>query len=134
VLGYPEWVVDPRFAANRDRVANRSTIDTLIQGVIGTASRAHWVEALNEVGVPAGPINDVAEALTSEQARGMVTEVDHPLAGMIRLLGLPILFEGTPAAITRHPPLLGEHTVEVLTEFLRMTPFEVEALQAAGVV
>jgi crotonobetainyl-CoA:carnitine CoA-transferase CaiB-like acyl-CoA transferase len=134
VLGYPEWAVDPRFAANRDRVANRSTIDTLIQGVIGTASRAHWVEALNEVGVPAGPINDVAEALTSEQARGMVTEVDHPLAGMIRLLGLPILFEGTPAAITRHPPLLGEHTVEVLTEFLRMTPFEVEALQAAGVV
>lgn len=134
VLRHPEWGADPRFATNRDRVANRLIIDDLVQEVIGTGSRAHWVQLLNEAGVPAGPINDVAEALTSEQARGMVAEIDHPLAGMIRLLGVPIHFAATPAAITRHPPLLGEHTTEVLTEVLGMKPSQIAALQAAGVV
>ncbi len=136
LVGRPEWADDPRFARNRDRVENRDLVDGMVQGVIETKTRAEWIEALDAAGIPAGPINDVAEALGSPQTqgRGMVAEIDHPALGLIRMLGLPIVQTGTPAAIRRHPPLLGEHTDEILREVAGLTDGEIERLRAGGIV
>jgi crotonobetainyl-CoA:carnitine CoA-transferase CaiB-like acyl-CoA transferase len=136
LLDSPEWADDPRFARNRDRVANRELIDGLIQQEFGTRTRSEWIEEFDRVGIPSGPINNVAEALSSPQtrARDMVTAVDHPLLGLVRMLGLPISFDGTPATIRSHPPGLGEHTAEVLGEMLGMGGSEIDDLRARGVV
>lgn len=136
LLGHPEWNDDERFARNRDRVGNRDLIDGLIGEVMVTRSRAEWIEALDGVGIPSGPINDVAEALSSAQTigRGMVTEVQHPMVGMVKMLGLPIRFDGTPASIRRHPPMLGEHTDEVLSELAGLNGRELHGLRERGVV
>lgn len=136
LLDKPEWADDPRFALNRDRVANRDTIDNLVQAALATRSRSEWIAALDEVGIPSGPINNVAEALDSPQTRGrgMVTEIDHPWAGMIKMLGLPIRMEGTPSSIRRHPPMLGEHTDEVLAEMLGLDDEQIQALRNDGIV
>lgn len=118
VVGHPEWADDPRFARNRDRVDHRAEIDGLVGESISTRTRAEWVELLDTIGIPCGPINDVAEALGTEQtdAREMVRHVPHPTLGTVDMLGLPIRLDATPASIRRHPPLLGEHTDEVLGE------------------
>jgi crotonobetainyl-CoA:carnitine CoA-transferase CaiB-like acyl-CoA transferase len=134
-IGRPEWADDPRFTLNRDRIANREEIDSRLEKVIATRTRAEWIDILDPVGITCGPINSVAEALSSPQtvAREMVAEVAHPTAGTVRMLGTPLRFFGTPASIRRHPPLLGEHTDEVLGE-LGLSGAEIEELRAAGVV
>lgn len=136
LLGHPEWESDPRFTRNRDRVINRDLVDSMIADVIRTRPRADWIVALDEAGIPSGPINTVAEALASRQTRGreMVTEIEHPAIGMMRMLGLPISQEGTPATVRRHPPTLGEHTDEILGEYLGMSPDEIQELRDDGVV
>ncbi len=136
LLGRPEWADDPRFARNRDRVEHRDLVDGMVQEVIATRTRADWIELLDDAGIPSGPINDVAEALSSSQTRGrgMVTEVSHPALGLIRMLGLPIVQEGTPATIRRHPPLLGEHTAEVLADLAGMSIEEIDRLRSAGII
>ncbi|MDH3248954.1 MAG: CoA transferase, partial [Acidimicrobiia bacterium] len=136
LLGHPEWGSDPRFARNRDRVGHRESIDAMIQDAVREKTRSEWIELLDEAGIPSGPINTVAEALDSPQTRGrgMVTEIEHPVVGMMRMLGIPIRQEGTPGTIRRHPPMLGEHTEEILAEYLAMSADEIERLRAAGVV
>jgi len=136
LLDSPQWADDPRFARNRDRVENRDLIDNLIQEEFATRTRSEWIEALDRIGIPSGPINNVAEALSSPQtlARDMVTEIDHPLVGMIRMLGLPIRFDGTPSSIRSHPPALGEHTAEILEGILGMSGTEIDDLRTRGVV
>lgn len=118
LLGHPEWAEDDRFVRNRDRVNNREVIDGLVRDVLMTKTRADWIEILDPAGIPSGPINSVAEALSSEQtlARAMVTEIDHPGAGMQSIVGIPFLMFGTPPSVRRPPPLLGEHTDEVFAE------------------
>jgi crotonobetainyl-CoA:carnitine CoA-transferase CaiB-like acyl-CoA transferase len=66
--------------------------------------------------------------------REMVTEIEHPMVGMVKMLGLPIKFDGTPGSIRRHPPMLGEHTDEVLTELAELSPDEIADLRSRGVV
>lgn len=136
ILGQPRWAEDERFARNRDRVNNRDLIDGMIAELMAEKSRADWIELLDAQGIPAGAINDVAEALSSPQTigRGMVTEVDHPLLGMVKMLGLPIRFDDTPASIRRHPPTLGEHTDEILMEVVGLDPDEINELRRTGVV
>ncbi|HEX9855579.1 MAG TPA: CoA transferase [Acidimicrobiia bacterium] len=135
VAGRPDWAHDPRFARNRDRVANRAEIDALIAGVVATRTRAEWVVLLEAAGIPSGPINLVSEALASEQARvaGMVTEVTHPLVGTLPMTGIPFSLFGTPPTIRRPPPTLGEHTSEVLGEVLGIDEYELARLAAAGI-
>ena len=135
LIGHPEWAEDPRFARNRDRVEHRELIDGLIQGAMATRTRAEWLAALDGAGIPAGPINSVAEALSSDQtlARDMVTIVEHPQAGDVRMLGLPFRFDDTPASVRRPPPTVGEHTDEVLAE-LGMDAAEIQRLRSGGVV
>ncbi len=118
VLGHPEWAHDPRFATNRARVENRELVDGLIGAALASDTADAWLAKLKAVGVPCGRINTVAQALADPHtaARRMVETVSHPTIGELKMLGIPFKFSGTPAAVRRPPPLLGEHTDEVLGE------------------
>lgn len=134
-VGHPEWADDPRFATNPERVRNRELVDSMVAEVIVTRTRAEWVEVLDGVGIPSGPINRVSEALSSPQttAREMVVETGHSVAGPLRMLGLPIELSETPATIRHEPPALGADTDGVLGE-LGYSPEEIATLRASGVV
>jgi succinate---hydroxymethylglutarate CoA-transferase len=116
IVGHPEWAADERFATNKDRVNTRDTIDGLIETALAADRADNWIGRLLAEGIPCGRINSVAEALETEQARArrMVETVAHPKAGPIRVLGAPFKFSATPTSIRRPPPLLGEHSEEIL--------------------
>jgi len=135
-LGHPEWAADSRFAKNPDRVANRDALDSLIADALKTDKTAAWIEKLRAVGVPCGPINTVAEALNDPHtlARDMVRTVSHPTAGELKLVGIPFRMNGTPATIRRPPPLLGEHTDEVLGTELGLSKQRLDALRVEKVI
>lgn len=135
VLGHEEWATDPRFARNEDRVRHRDLLEALIGEQIATHSRDDWIEAMSGAGIPNGPVSSVAEALSSPHAaaRQMVTSIDHPTIGSFLSLGLPMRLSENPTSIDRHPPLLGEHTDEVLME-LGYDGDGIAALRAEGIV
>ena len=136
VLGHPEWAADERFARNQDRVNNRELIDGLVAECLVSKTRAEWMQILDPIGIPCGPINSVAEALASEQSRSrqMVTEVEHPTSGTVPVVGIPFQMFGTPASVRLPPPLLGQHTGEVLGELLGLGEEQRNRLEAAGVI
>src|SRR6185295_19305634 len=120
IAGHPEWATDPRYARNPERVANREALDALIGEALQRDRTAAWIGRLRAAGVPCGPINSVAEALTDPHtlARGMVRTVSHPAVGELKTVGIPFRMNATPADIHRPPPLLGQHTDQVLREEL----------------
>ena len=135
VAGHPDLAQDPRFARNADRVRHRSVLVPMLAQIMRTRARADWLAALEAAKVPCGPINDLAEVFADPQvkARGMTVEMPHPLAEQVRLVASPMKFSATPVQYRRPPPLLGEHTDEVLAE-LGLSTAEVGALRQAGVL
>ncbi len=136
VLGHPQWIADPRFATNDDRMRNREALVDAMERVLVQHDRAHWIEAFDAAGVPAGPVHSIGEALTHEQvlAREMVVEVEHPKTGRTKALGFPVKFGATPARpASRAAPSLGEHSREVLREY-GYRDDEIDSLVAEGVV
>jgi glutaryl-CoA transferase len=135
IVGHPEWAEDPRFARNQDRVVNREAIEMLIEDVMLTRDKAYWISVFREAGIPCGRVNTVSEALSDPLVadREVVTEVEHPTIGMMRTLGLPIRLDSSPTEIRRHPPLLGEHTDEILGE-LGYSAEDVARLRSGGEV
>jgi formyl-CoA transferase len=117
-LDAPELADDARFRTNADRMANREALVAAITERLQARDSAYWLEVLDRAGLPVGPILSIAEMLEhpQTQAREMVVATDHPKAGRVQSLGLPIKFSDTPGAVTRPAPLLGEHTYEVLSE------------------
>ncbi|MEO3754235.1 CoA transferase [Streptomyces sp. B6B3] len=110
---------DPRFATNMDRLRNREELVVELEARLVEDTTAGWVDALLAAGVPAGPILDYAEVLDADphvRARELVREIDHPAAGRVRVLAPPLRLHRTPATVRTHPPLLGEHTEEILAE------------------
>jgi formyl-CoA transferase len=134
--GHAEWARDPRFAKNADRVTNRETLDGLIAQALKRGQSAAWIEKLRAAGVPCGPINSVAEALTDPHtlARDMVRTVKHPTVGDLKMVGIPFRFSGTPAMIRRAPPILGQHTEEVLGAELGLSAERIAQLRAEKVI
>lgn len=134
-LGRPGWASDPRFARNQDRVQNRDVIDDEIARVIATKTRAHWIELLDQAGIPVGPINSVAEALASPQtiARKLVVDLDLAAGLTTKGFGLPFQLSDTPSSIRRPPPALGADTYEVLVD-LGLSNAEIDELSGQGVI
>ena len=117
-LGRNDLASDARFENNAARMANRPALVREIESALGARSTAEWVERLLAAGVPAGPIHDFAQVFADPhtQARRMVEEFDHPVAGRVRTLGFPLKMSETPPRVRRAPPLLGQHSVEILEE------------------
>ena len=132
----PEWGDDPRFVSNKQRVANRAVLVPLIRQATVFKTTAEWVSQLEAVGVPCGPINDLAQVFADPQvqARGLAMQLPHALAGLVPQVASPIRLSGTPVEYRNAPPLLGEHTQEILERVLGLDSVAVEALREAGVL
>ncbi len=130
------WAKDERFAKNADRVRHRAILVPLVAEVMRTRTQHAWLEALEALGVPCGPINRLDQVFADPQlaARGLRMDLPHPSAGSVPQVGTPIGFSATPAEYGRPPPLLGEHTAEVLRERLALDPATIAALAARGVI
>jgi crotonobetainyl-CoA:carnitine CoA-transferase CaiB-like acyl-CoA transferase len=133
--GLDELTDDPRYATNPDRVRHRDTLVPRITKALAARGCAEWTDLLNAAGVPAGPVNTVAAALEQPQvaARDMVVELEHPVAGMLKMLGSPIKMSAQPPSIRRPPPVLGQHTGEILTE-AGYSAARIAELREAGVI
>jgi crotonobetainyl-CoA:carnitine CoA-transferase CaiB-like acyl-CoA transferase len=118
IIGLPELAGDTRFATNPDRVVHRDELIPLIEATLASRGSAEWAAELSRAGIPAGAINTVDRALAYPQvlARDMVLTTEHPTAGTLRMPGSPVRLSGHTATVRRPPPLLGEHTDEVLAE------------------
>jgi crotonobetainyl-CoA:carnitine CoA-transferase CaiB-like acyl-CoA transferase len=134
-IARPELVGDERFATAAARVVNREALDALLREVLAGQPRDHWLATLRKAGVPCGAVRDLGEVARSAQlaARGMLERVAHPRAGEVRMLGPSLQLGDTPASIRLPPPLLGEHSEEILAA-LGYAPAEVARLRAAGVI
>jgi crotonobetainyl-CoA:carnitine CoA-transferase CaiB-like acyl-CoA transferase len=135
VLGDEELRTDPRFATNNSRIANRAEMVARIERVIVTAPTAEWIARLEAAAIPCGPIYEFDEVFNDPQVRylGMLTEMEQPGYGHLRMLDLPFKASSAPKVVRRPAPQLGEHTTEVLEE-LRLERAEIERLAAAGTV
>ena len=131
-----DLVADPRFDTEARRVENRDVLVPLLNDVFGERPAAAWLDRLDKAGVPAGRITTVDEVCQSPhlQARGMIVNLPHPKAGTVTVMGVPVRLHSTPGAAAAAPPLLGQHTDEVLTRLLRMRPAAVTKLREAGVI
>ncbi|WP_199266896.1 CaiB/BaiF CoA transferase family protein [Pseudomonas viridiflava] len=136
VVGQSQWATDPRFLTNKLRVANRGELIPLIRQATVFKTTAQWVDELEAAGVPCGPVNDLAQVFADPQvlARGLALELPHALGGRVAQVASPIRLSETPVEYRRAPPLLGEHTSQVLQELLGMSGDEVVALREAGVL
>jgi len=136
LIGREEWIDDPRFESNPKRVENRATLLPLIAEVMAQKTCDEWTSLMVEASIPAGPVNDMQRLFTDPQVlhRGMVADVLHPTIGTLRLGGIPLKYSETPAEIRRPPPLLGEHTNEIVAEVLGYSSRQIEDLRQQGAV
>lgn len=135
-MGRPELADDPRYADGNSRYEHLEDLETYITEWTERQSTSELSEALEEAGVPFGAVADMADVAANPQlkARDMVVELEHPSVGPIRLPGLPIKLSQTPGAIRRPPPVVGQHTAEVLQELCGVSDAELEQLQRDNVV
>ncbi|HVV65112.1 MAG TPA: CaiB/BaiF CoA-transferase family protein [Rhizomicrobium sp.] len=127
---------DPRFATNDGRVAHRQELTRLLVPIFLGRAVSQWIDALEGAGVPCGPINTVEQVFADPQAvaRGLVVSMRHAEAGPIDMVASPLRLSGTPPDYRLPPPLLGEHTEEILKDVLSIQPAEIERLRAAKVI
>ena len=118
ILGHPEWIGDERFATNPARVRNHPLLDPLLRAEFASRSRRELIDALDAAGVPCSPINTVPEVFAEPQVqhRNMLRKLPHPTAGEVPQVVSPLNFTNEPLAFDRPPPLLGQHTEEILRE------------------
>ena len=131
-----EWADDPRFLTNADRVRNRTDLIPLLDELIEQYEIKHWLSILGGIGVPCGPINSIDQVMDDPQvsARGMVVGVEHPTAGSIKMVASPMNIPTAPPVVRLPPPLLGEHTAQILHELLGMDDKSVRLLREARVI
>jgi crotonobetainyl-CoA:carnitine CoA-transferase CaiB-like acyl-CoA transferase len=136
VLGAPELVADRRFATNAERVTHYPALRAVLAPRLRSRPLAEWLTAFEAAGVPCGRVRSVPEALDGPQvaARGLLLEIDHPALGRGRFVGSPIHLSGAGRGALLPPPLLGQHTLEVLRDRLGLVGGEIEELQRQGIV
>ncbi len=127
---------DPRFATNKDRVEHRDELRTLLVERLQKRSVTQWIEALKEAGVPCGAVRDLDQVFTDPQIieRAMVVAMDHPAAGAIRVLGVPVKLTDTPGEVRTPPPTLGQHSEQILANDLGYTAEEIARLKDDGTI
>jgi CoA:oxalate CoA-transferase len=135
-LDREDWAEDPRFRTNAERVEHRRQLGALLEPLMLQKTAQEWIDILRAHGIPCGRIQSVGEVCDSPQiqARDMVVPLQHPKAGPIRVTGVPIKLSDTPGEVGTPPPLLGEHTAQVLHDWLHIPLAEVESLRQTGVV
>jgi crotonobetainyl-CoA:carnitine CoA-transferase CaiB-like acyl-CoA transferase len=118
IAGRPELPRDARFARNADRVRNRESLVPMLAELVRTRNKQEWLSALEGAKVPCGAINNLAEVFADPQvqARQMAVPVSHPLSDSLRLVASPMKLSATPVQVRQAPPLLGQHTEEILAE------------------
>ena len=136
VAGQPGLATDPRYARNSARVQNRAELVPLLEAIMKTRPRADWLAALEAAKVPCGPINNLAEVFADPQVqeRGMVTRWDHPVRPGLPLVSSPLKLSGTPVRTDLPPPLLGQHTDDVLRHVLGMDDAAISELKTDQVI
>jgi formyl-CoA transferase len=136
IVGKPELAEDPRFATNPQRVAHRDELIPQLQAEFEKQDAEHWINACYHAGIPAGLINSVEQVFEHPQvlARQMLVEMEHPEAGLLKMAGIPYELTGTPAEVRLPPPLLGQHTDEILGERLGKSAEQIERLREDGVI
>lgn len=136
VAGQAQWADDERFKTNRSRVQYRAELIPLIRQVTVFKTTADWLVALEAVGVPCGPVNDLAQVFADPhiRARGLAMQLAHPLAGQVPQVACPIKMSESPPEYHSAPPLLGEHTYAVLQRMLGMNAEALDVLRGAGVI
>jgi crotonobetainyl-CoA:carnitine CoA-transferase CaiB-like acyl-CoA transferase len=134
-IGRDDLLEDPRFASNPERMVNIAELTPIMEETFVQKTRAEWLELLEKAGVPSGPIYDMQEVYADPQiqAREMVVELDHPRAGHIKNIGVPVKLSDTPGKIRTPAPLLGQHTKEVLAE-IGYSSDEIAAFEEEGVL
>lgn len=135
IAGHPAWATDPRFATNAERVRHRTVLVPLLEDVVRQRPRNAWLAALEAAKVPCGSINSIGEALADPQAlaRGAVVAMQHPLTPDLRLIASPMKLSATPVTYRHAPPLLGQHSDELLRE-AGCSPEEITTWRQAGVI
>ncbi len=135
-IGQAAWAEDARFRTNADRVERRRQLAALLEPVMQQKTSQAWIEILLKHGIPCGRIQSVGEVCDSPQvqARDMVVPLEHAKAGPIRVTGVPIKLSDTPGEVVTPPPILGEHTTDVLADWLQVSSAEVESLRQDGAI
>ncbi|HKJ53843.1 MAG TPA: CaiB/BaiF CoA-transferase family protein [Gammaproteobacteria bacterium] len=136
LAGRPELAGDPRFHTNSARVEHRDSLVPRVAEIMRGKSSAAWLEALNSQGIPCGPINEIDQVFDDPQvrARGLRLQLEHPSAGSVASVANPIRLSRTPIDYRLAPPLLGQHTDEVLSRLLQLDTVRLGELRAAGVI
>lgn len=131
----PDLIDDPRYKTNSNRVKNRVELEKILDERFRQQTADYWLNRLRDARIPCGPVNTLLDILGDDQflARKGLVEIDHPLVGKVSMLANPIRFSETPASYERHPPLLGEHTGEILKE-IGYSPEEIAEIRAGGAV
>ena len=127
---------DPRFATNPARIEYRDALIPLLAAMVKEKTKVEWISLLESVGVPCGPINNLQEVFENEQvvARGIQQNVPHPTAGSMKLVASPMRLSKTPVTMRMPPPLLGEHTEEILSATLHYTYEQIAQLRSKGII
>jgi crotonobetainyl-CoA:carnitine CoA-transferase CaiB-like acyl-CoA transferase len=136
VSGVPQWAADARFATNAARVRHREKLVPMIGGVMRMRTQRDWLAALESAGIPCGPINRIDQVFDDPHviARGIRFDAPHPLAGVVPQVGMPVRLSNRDRVQPSAPPLLGQHTRDVLSELLGIDDAAIERLVASGVV
>ena len=136
VLGLGDLATDPRFATNQVRVVNHAELRLILAETLQKRPHQVWIDELTRAGVPCGAVRSLDQVLTDPQLieRGMIASLDHPVAGALNVLGVPVKLSRSPGLVRTPPPLLGEHTTRVLTEDLGLDAMAIECLKRDGVI
>src|SRR5690554_162975 len=135
-VGHPEWIEDPRFAKNGERVANRRALSAELTDALRGRTKAEWINHLNAATVSCGPLNNMADLERDPHVieRGTIVPLEHPVNGFIRTAASPMRFSATPVQYKSAPPTVGEHTTSVLNNWLSLNPEQIADLREKRVI